>query len=150
MYNFAAYQSYITLLHTKDLHTHLLHREEWVWGYAQASEGQTILSAKLHLNCWQYVKKIGIIFLFKADAVYVPSLVRRDVQAYADTTKFRPTTILSTNENPFNWSAVLWLVKRSLNGRNFGIPSCDRTPELRNQFKWPRLKSEFWLQNRLN
>ena len=46
-----------------------------------------------------------------------------DIQVYASATKFQPSTPLSTNCITFDWSAFLWLIKRSVDGRNFVIPA---------------------------
>ena len=37
-----------------------------------------------------------------------------NIQAYASTMKFRPSTLLSTNDIKFDWSTVLGLLKRSV------------------------------------
>ena len=49
--------------------------------------------------------------------------------------------IILINDIVFDRSAVLWLVKRSADGRNFVLPSYTCTPKLKKELKWPRLNS---------
>ena len=57
-------------------------------------------------------------------------------------TKYLPSTLL-TNDITFEWSALLWLVKRSVDydGRHCVVKLYARTPEIRKELKWPRIKA---------
>ena len=54
----------------------------------------------------------------------------------------------STNDITFDWSAVLWLVKRSVDRQNFIVSSYPGTLVLRKEYKWSRLNHllvwEYW------
>ena len=71
-----------------------------------------------------YVNRSFVLYLSRDHLNYFRCT---EVRAYVDTTKFQPSTILSTNEITFDWSAVLWLVKRSEYGQNLLLPSYTRT-----------------------
>ena len=59
----------------------------------------------------------------QAENISVPS-----VEAYDTTTKFRPSTLLSTIAGHIN-----------VCGRNFVVPSYTHTPDLRKEFRWSQL-----------
>ena len=63
------------------------------------------------------------------------------IQAYASTTKFWPSTLLLSNDITFHLSAILWLVKRSVDFQDFVLPLYACMPVIRKEHKWPRLKS---------
>ena len=84
---------------------------------------------------------LGVICKIIRSRDHLSSFRCTGIGAYNGKTKFRPSSLLLTNDITFDWFAILWLVKRSvLRWPNFYHR---HTPVLRKDFKWLPHKATF-------